>query len=75
MHIISAFLYLWAWRDRSWLDLVLIPEYLNHCEAALYLWSAIWYSRQDTLGGYYTIAVHKIEMAAASIELVASFGW
>ncbi|CAF1312480.1 unnamed protein product [Rotaria sordida] len=75
LHLISAFLYWWAWRDRSWLDIIMIPEYLNHIEAGLYLWSAFWYSKQDTLGGYYTLAVHKIEMTAAIIEVVASFGW
>jgi hypothetical protein len=75
VHLLSAFLYWWAWRDRSWLDVVMIPEYLNHLAAGLYLWSACWYSKQDTLGGYYTLAVHRIEMTAATIELIASFGW
>lgn len=75
LHLISAFFYCWAWQDRSWFDIVMIPEYLNHIEAGLYLWSAFWYSKQDTLGGPYTLAVHKIEMTATLIELVASFGW
>ncbi|CAF1307389.1 unnamed protein product [Rotaria sordida] len=75
VHLISAFLYWWAWAGRSWLDVIMIPEYLNHIEAGLYLWSAIWYSREDTLGGYYTLSVHKIELAAAIVELFASFGW
>ena len=75
LHLISAFLYWWTWRDRSSLDIVMIPEYLNHIAAGLYLWSACWYSKQETLGSYYTLAVHKIEMTAASIELFASFGW
>ncbi|CAF1209752.1 unnamed protein product [Adineta steineri] len=75
LHLLSAFLYWWAWRDRSWLDIIMIPEYLNHIEAGLYLWSAFWYSKQDTLGGYYTLAVHKIELTAAIIELFAAFGW
>jgi hypothetical protein len=75
LHLLSAFLYWWAWRGRSWLDIIMIPEYLNHIEAGLYLWSAFWYSKQDTLGGYYTLAVHRIELTAAIIELFASFGW
>jgi hypothetical protein len=75
VHMISAMLYVWSWRDRSWFDIVLIPEYMNHLEAVLYLWSAIWYFREDTVFGYYTLAIHKIEMIAATIELVASFGW
>jgi hypothetical protein len=53
----------------------MIPEYMNHIEAGLYIWSSLWYSKEDTLGSYYTLAVHKIEMTAATIELVASFGW
>jgi len=68
-------MYWWAWYDRTWNDIIMIPEYLNHIEAGLYLWSAIWYSREDTLGGYYTLAIHKIEMTAATVELIASFGW
>jgi hypothetical protein len=42
-----------VWRGRSWFDVVLIPEYLNQIPAGLYIWSVTWYSRQDTLGGYY----------------------
>ena len=75
VHVLTALLYVYAWRDRSWFDVILIPEYLNNVEASLYLWSAIWYSRQDTLGSYYTLQVHKIEMAAATVELVACIGW
>ncbi len=75
VHLISAFAYWWAWHDRSWRDIIMIPEYLNHIEAGLYIWSSIWYSRVDTLGGYYTLAVHKIEMTAALVDLVAAFGW
>ncbi|CAF1544902.1 unnamed protein product, partial [Didymodactylos carnosus] len=52
----------------------MIPEYLNHIEAALYLWSAVWYIKEDTIDDYYTLAVHKIEIVAAFVELVASFG-
>jgi hypothetical protein len=62
-------------RGRSWFDVVLIPEYLNHIQAGLYLWSALWYSKQDTLGGYYTIAVHRIELTASCIEVCAAIGW
>lgn len=75
IHLISATLYLWAWRDRSWFDIIMIPEYLNHIEAILYLWSALWYSRDDSLDGYYTLAVHKIELTAALVGFVASLGW
>ncbi len=46
VHIFSALMYWWAWYDRTWLDVIMIPEYLNHIEAGLYLWSAIWYSKR-----------------------------
>ncbi|CAF1258055.1 unnamed protein product [Rotaria magnacalcarata] len=75
VHIVSAFLYWWQWTGRSWLDVIMIPEYLNHIEAGLYLWSSLWYPKEDTMGGYYTLAVHKIELTAAIVELFASFGW
>ncbi|CAF2044621.1 unnamed protein product [Rotaria magnacalcarata] len=73
--IIMGFLYCWAWRNRSLFDIVMIPEYLNLMQAGLYLWSATWYSKQDTLGGYYTMAVHKIELTASIIGLFAAKGW
>jgi len=68
-------MYIIAWRGRSWFDIVLIPEYLNHIQAGLYLWSALWYSKQDTLGGYYTMGVHRIELTASCIEVCAAIGW
>ncbi|UJR32329.1 hypothetical protein I4U23_019793 [Adineta vaga] len=75
VNILVAFLYIIAWRGRSWFDVVLIPEYLNHIQAGLYLWSSIWYSKQDTLGGFYTIAIHRIELTASCVELCAAIGW
>ncbi|CAF3879931.1 unnamed protein product [Rotaria sp. Silwood1] len=75
VNILVAFLYIIAWRGRSWFDVILIPEYLNHVQAGLYLWSASWYSKQTTLGGYYTIAVHRIELAASCTEICAAVGW
>lgn len=70
-----GFLYCWAWHNRSLLDIVMIPEYLNLIQAVLYLWSATWYPKQDTLGGYYTLAIHKIELIASVIGLLAAIGW
>ncbi|CAF4004532.1 unnamed protein product [Adineta steineri] len=75
VNIIIAALYVWTWRDRSWFDVVLVPEYLNHIQAGLYLWSALWYSKQDTLGGYYTMTVHRIELSASCVELCTAVGW
>lgn len=54
----------------------MIPEYLNHIEAALYLWSAVWYIREEEDPyGYYVTRIHLIETVAAFVELFASFGW
>ena len=53
----------------------MIPEYLNHIEAGLYLWSAIWYSREDGPFGDFTFKIHILEITAAFVELFASFGW
>jgi hypothetical protein len=75
VNILVAFLYIIAWRGRSWFDVVLLPEYLNHVQAGLYLWSALWYPKQNTLGGYYTMGVHRIELAASCTELCAAVGW
>jgi len=75
VNIIMGFLYFWAWHDRSLIDIIMIPEYVNLIQAGLYLWSATWYSKQDTLGGYYTMAVHKIELTASVIGLFAAIGW
>ncbi|CAF0872688.1 unnamed protein product [Rotaria sp. Silwood1] len=77
IHVISATLYWWAWKDHRWNDVIMLPEYLNHIEAALYLWTAIWYSKaaQEDYYDYYTSAIHIIETVAAFVELFASFGW
>ena len=61
--------------DHRWNDVIMIPEYLNHIEASLYLWSAIWYTKEDGTWGYYTTALHQLETVAAFVELFASFGW
>jgi hypothetical protein len=61
--------------DHRWNDVIMIPEYLNHIEAGLYLWSAIWYGKEGGLYDYYTLTLHQIETVAAFVELFASFGW
>ncbi len=60
-------------KDHRWNDVIMIPEYLNHIEAGLYLWSAIWYQRESEEG--FTYKVHILETTAAFVELFASFGW
>ncbi|UJR16824.1 hypothetical protein I4U23_003723 [Adineta vaga] len=48
VHIISGFLYWWVWHDRSWLNIIMIPKYLNHLETSSFLWSAICYAKENT---------------------------
>lgn len=71
----AGLLYCWAWQNRSLFDIIMIPEYFNLIQAILYLWTAIWYPKQDTLGGYYTMAIHKLELIASIIGLLAAIGW
>mgnify|MGYP006892782897 FL=1 len=73
--VISSSLYLWTWVDRSWFDVILIPEYISILESVLYLGTALCYGKQDTLGGYYTLAIHKIELTASILDLIASILW
>jgi hypothetical protein len=75
VHLCSAMLYAWAWQHRSWLDVVMVPEYLNQVGACLYLWSACWYGRVETRDGFYAWAVGRIELVCAVIDLVAALGW
>ncbi|CAF0922588.1 unnamed protein product [Rotaria sordida] len=82
LHVVSAALYWWAWRvifheiDHRWNDVIMIPEYLNHIEAALYLWAATWYgTAANDSSGYYESIIHIVETVAAFVELFASFGW
>eukprot|EP00742_Colponemidia_sp_Colp-10_P004885 GILJ01005218.1.p1 GENE.GILJ01005218.1~~GILJ01005218.1.p1 ORF type:complete len:296 (-),score=33.71 GILJ01005218.1:353-1240(-) len=75
LHVISAILYWWSWEGRSSLDIIMIPEYLNMLEAALYMWTAYLYPYQTDNHDWYTLTIHKIETAAAFVELFASIGW
>lgn len=81
VHVVNAFMYAYAWDDKKWNDVELVPEYLNIIEASLYLWSATLYPKiytsDDDNAGYaaafYTS--RKLELAASAIDVVASFGW
>ena len=66
LHMISAFLYMWAWKYFSWFHIIMIPEYLNMVEASLYIVSASMYNDESYY--YYatdlvTLNVHRIELA------------
>ncbi len=71
----SSYFFFFIDIDHRWNDVIMIPEYLNHIEAALYLWSAVWYAKEDGFFGYYTTTLHQLETVAAFVELFASFGW
>ncbi len=56
-----------------WYDLIVIPDYLNMIGAALYIRSSLLYAETDDSE---TVQyVHRLEMAAASVELAAAFMW
>lgn len=35
-HFVNAWMYVWAWQDRTWTDWVVVPEYFNVVGALLY---------------------------------------
>jgi len=56
------------------------PEYLNLVEAAMYMFTAASYAKEQTTGpGRYldptTLYTHRVEAAAAVVELVAALLW
>ncbi|CAF1455417.1 unnamed protein product [Didymodactylos carnosus] len=76
IHLTSAFLYWYAWQDHTWSDVIMIPEYMNMIEACLYVWSSSYYPKQSvSLFDYYSLATHKIELAAGVVDLIACVGW
>jgi hypothetical protein len=78
IHLVNAFMYIWSWLPLGYTlcSVVMIPEYLNVLGASLYLYTANQYGKMDgTYTDDITFRVHYIETAAASIELVAAFGW
>lgn len=56
-------------------DPIVYPEYMNVLGAALYLWSAALYPTESGPTDATTLKVHRIETAAASVELLACVGW
>jgi hypothetical protein len=77
IHLVNAFMYIWAWLPSGYslLSPVLLPDYLNVAGAGCYLWSAWQYAAMGGVKDPLTAQVHWAETAAASIELVAAFGW
>jgi hypothetical protein len=81
VHFVNAFMFAWAWDEKSWTDFEMYPEYLNIIGASLYLWSStlygsIRYTNDDASAftdEYYVC--RYIELAAAIVELFAAFGW
>lgn len=77
IHVVNAAMYIWAWLPAgyTWISPVLLPDYLNVAGSACYLWSAWHYAEMGGVKDPLTAQVHWVETAAASIELVAAFGW
>lgn len=77
VHLVNAVQYYWSWLPYGfrWNSVVMIPEYLNMAGALIYLVTATDYYRCVDYTSDVTMRVHHLEAAAASIELVAAFGW
>ena len=89
IHLFNAVQYFLVWPELinpatgttfSFFSYVMLPEYLNILGASLYLYTAANYDSQLSTGpGRFldapTLAAHKIETAAAVIELLAAFAW
>mmetsp|Transcript_34267 Transcript_34267/g.34929 ORF Transcript_34267/g.34929 Transcript_34267/m.34929 type:complete len:349 (+) Transcript_34267:181-1227(+) len=79
LHVVNALMYIWTWEERSWLDNVLVPDYLNVCGASLYLYTSILYGKEYIRGkdlysqDFYII--RYCELLASIIEMGASIGW
>lgn len=89
IHLFNAVQYFLVWPELidpatgatfSFFSYVMIPEYLNILGATLYLYTAANYDSQLSTGpGRFldapTLTAHKIETAAAVVELLAAFAW
>lgn len=79
IHLFNAFQFMGSWLPLGFglCSVVQIPEILNVVGASLYLWSASLYDKQDIYSYQddITMQVHRIETAAASIEIIAALGW
>ncbi len=81
IHLFNAFQYAWAWDEKKWYNIELVPEYLNILEASLYLWSAFLYpniyiSDDDNSGYTHSFNVsRRLELSASIIDVFASIGW
>jgi len=89
VHVVNAAMYAaaWApwlrdrWRSQSRLALavIVLPELCNLVEASLYLVSSTHYAHAEKYCSTYRcdeyFTMHRLELAASSVELVASLGW
>ena len=69
LHLVSALLYAYSWKEFSFIHIIMIPEYMNMIEASLYITSASMYNEENAY--YYTtdpvtLDVHYIEMTGTS---------
>jgi hypothetical protein len=82
VHVIDAFMFLYSWDDKTYIDVETWPEYLNIIGSILYLWSSTIY---DTLfdtspNGSETPSPNfyicrQTELIASTLEVFATLGW
>lgn len=77
IHLLNSLMYIVSWwpSGYTWMDWVMIPEYLNVIEASLYLASSTLYPQTGDIFGSTTLTVHQLEVSAAVVELCAALGW
>jgi hypothetical protein len=82
IHVIDAFLFLFSWEDKRFIDVETWPEYLNIAGSFLYLWSSTTYDNLYEIasdGGVSLSAdffkCRQIELVASILEVLATIGW
>ena len=77
IHFVNAFQYYHSWLPSGfrWYSVVMIPEYLNMLGAGIYMYTATLYPECGEYESEVTLRVHKLETAAAVIEVFAALGW
>lgn len=81
VHLVNALQFVYSWHGRKWYHPVMWPEYLNVLGALLYLSSSSYYAESEPYYDAYDysadvlLKIHRIELAAAVLEMVASIGW
>jgi hypothetical protein len=82
VHVVDAFLFLWALDDTSYTNVETWPEYLNIAGSILYLWSSTTYDDVNDVSNYNGVLISDVyyrcrllELIASILEVFAAIGW